>query len=106
MMACSSGTLPIAHLQPIAGFSLDQAGFTTLPRLRSGLAEDKKMIQSTVAGHERAKKYQITCKTSAAISLEDLLQGCLGLNRAAEKFDLSAGYRFSISLFLRHHPRD
>ena len=43
-----------------------------------------------------AKKYQITCKTSAAISLEDLLQeGCLGLNRAAEKFDLSAGYRFS-----------
>ena len=43
-----------------------------------------------------AKKYQITCKTSAAISLEDLLQeGCLGLNRAAEKFDPSAGYRFS-----------
>ena len=43
-----------------------------------------------------AKKYQGRIKFRAGVSFEDLLQeGCLGLNRACEKFDHERGFAFS-----------
>ena len=69
----------------------------TAAEKRIGARAKQKMITSNLRlVMNVAKKYQITCKTSAAISLEDLLQeGCLGLNRAVEKFDPAKGYKFS-----------
>ena len=73
----------------------------TTAEKRSGARAKKKMIQSNLRlVMNIAKKYQITCKTSAALSLEDLLQeGCIGLNRAVEKFDPTAGYKLSTYAF-------
>lgn len=43
-----------------------------------------------------AKKYQSRIRSRAGLSFEDLLQeGCLGLNRACEKFDHERGFAFS-----------
>ena len=43
-----------------------------------------------------AKKYMRRIQNSANIHIEDLLQeGAVGLNRAVEKFDPAAGYKFS-----------
>lgn len=43
-----------------------------------------------------AKKYTKRIASASSLSLEDLLQeGCIGLNRAAEKFNPAAGYKFS-----------
>lgn len=43
-----------------------------------------------------AKKYQCRIRSRAGLSFEDLLQeGCLGLNRACEKFDHERGFAFS-----------
>ena len=47
-----------------------------------------------------AKKYQGRIKFRAGLSFEDLLQeGCIGLNRACEKFDHERGFAFSTFSF-------
>ena len=68
---------------------------------RIGKRTKQKMIQSNLRLVPHiAKKYSVSLKQSAALSLEDLLQeGCIGLNRAAEKFDPCAGYKFSTYAF-------
>ena len=69
----------------------------TAGQKRMGARAKEKMIQSNLRLVVAiAKKFRITCKTSAAIDLADLLQeGCIGLNRAVEKFDPTTGYKFS-----------
>ena len=65
--------------------------------IRRGQRAKERMIASNmrlVVGLARKFRYRLgECN---AIELEDLLQeGCFGLNRAAEKFDPTTGYKFS-----------
>ena len=68
---------------------------------RIGARAKQKVIQSNLKLVVAiAKKFSVTCNTSAAINLEDLMQeGCIGLNRAAEKYDPTTGYKFSTYAF-------
>ena len=74
-----------------------QAEGATPRQQRIGARAKQKMIQSNMRLVVTiGKKFRITTKTCPSINLEDLLQeGCLGLNRAAEKFDPTTGYKFS-----------
>lgn len=78
-----------------------QAEGATPQQQRIGARAKQKMIQSNMRLVVTiGKKFRITTKTCPAINLEDLLQeGCLGLNRAAEKFDPTTGYKFSTYAF-------
>ena len=65
--------------------------------IRRGQRAREKMIRRNmrlVVG--LAKKMSYRLNESQAVAMEDLLQeGCLGLNRAAEKFEPAKGYKFS-----------
>ena len=69
--------------------------------IRRGQRAKKKLIECNIKLVVHcAKKYQARIKGNPSISFEDLIQeGCLGLNRAAEKFDPERGYAFSTYSF-------
>ncbi|MDB4638483.1 sigma-70 family RNA polymerase sigma factor [bacterium] len=74
-----------------------QAEDATPLEKRRGQKAKEKMIKSNLRLVVNvSKKFAPICRHSNALELVDLFQeGCLGLNRAAEKFDPTAGYAFS-----------
>ena len=74
-----------------------QAEDATPLEKRRGQRAKEKMIKSNLRLVVNvSKKFAPICRHSNALELVDLFQeGCLGLNRAAEKFDPTAGYAFS-----------
>jgi len=76
---------------------LGQQPDATPQQKRAGERAKKRMINANLRLVVNvAKKYFARIRTSSGMDWMDLVQeGCLGLNRAVEKFDPSKGYRFS-----------
>ena len=78
-----------------------QAEDATPLEKRRGQRAKEKMIKSNLRLVVNvAKKFAPICRHSNALDLADLFQeGCIGLNRAAEKYDPTSGYAFSTYSF-------